>query len=163
MPLQAGGFGFSQLWLTQGDAFMTSPELITDPNGDLWTLDQRLELAQMASTAYFATLLHIRVWVLLTCKTVERSLFKHGMLRCVDMATVTRQHPTTHCTRTARRPPRQQDASDWVGADHPHPTRPVVRPGHPMAVPHGPAPLVWAIRYNHPHEPINKQQAAAPV
>jgi hypothetical protein len=97
--LQAGGFGFSQLWLTQGDAFMTSPELIADPNGDLWTLDQRLELAQMASTAYFATLLHIRVWVLLTCKTVERSLFKHGMLPCVAMAMVAWQQ-TTRCTRT---------------------------------------------------------------
>eukprot|EP00122_Pirum_gemmata_P001840 Pgem_evm1s1662 len=59
--------------------FTESQGILLDSNYVEWTYDQRDQLLEKAQTAYFITVLIVRVFCLFTTKTVERSLFKHGL------------------------------------------------------------------------------------
>lgn len=150
---------FHELWFSEGDAFMTSPLPIEGMNGVWWSQEERLLLAkvcvvccmlcckarvlvvntcwaarQTASTAYFCTLLHVRLWVLFTCKTVERSLFQHGTLSCLL------SYPTLTCLnatpplRPTNRDSRQSYAVVRRSPDFPHPDYPGICPGDPVGL-----------------------------
>ncbi|KNC84720.1 hypothetical protein SARC_03061 [Sphaeroforma arctica JP610] len=77
--IQNGGWSFDSIWLSNGEDFIYSEADMTDSEGIVWTQENRLDLSRCGTSGYFSTVLIVRMAVLLTTKTVERSLFKHGL------------------------------------------------------------------------------------